>query len=450
MDQNSFIHSLEGTPQGGIVSPLLFNIYMLELDKFVFEEIITPIIKENKEKKNEIVSSRYNKARYQKAKALNNYRAAKENFKLSHSHSHKIILKETKKILKQKILNGVKIPYGDHKRTKKGAIFVRYTDDWVLAITGNKTQAKKIKNQIFEFLDEKLQMKLDDNKTQITSYSKGFKFLGFEIRMETRKPKLMRILIQTTREKKERILRRTTSRNITVEPDSKKILKRLKELKMFEKNYFPIGKPVWYSYSEFQIAQKYAQIMRSIFNYYKACKKLSRLYHISYILKFSCAKTIAGRKKISMPKVFKRYGKDLIIQEHIKGQKENKTITQKFYDIITLRAIEKKTTSNFATPTPDPFRIQEHWRTKFKIYNEYCICGLPRMYNFTTQTVSDPLKIEKRITLKSLDNKLVVNRYLSVLTVTKTSLTVNSMILNLLLNFTMNSWQNSKTKKKTL
>ena len=93
---------------------------------------------------------------------------------------------------------------------------------------------------------------------------------------------------------------------------------------MFKKNYFPIGKPVWYSYNEFQIVQKYAQIMRGIFNYYKPCGRLSRLYHISYILKFSCAKTIAGRKKISMPKVFQRYGKDLMVQEQIKGKKRTK------------------------------------------------------------------------------------------------------------------------------
>ena len=60
------------------------------------------------------------------------------------------------------------------------------------------------------------------------------------------------------------------------------------------------------------------------------------------------------------------------------GQKFSEAKTVTFTDLVTLRkndkqkkliSIERKPIEN------DPFHIVEHWRTKFKFYNECCICG---------------------------------------------------------------------------
>src|SRR6202011_926685 len=40
MEDWRYYDSLSGTPQGGIISPLLFNIYLNELDRFVEDTLI--------------------------------------------------------------------------------------------------------------------------------------------------------------------------------------------------------------------------------------------------------------------------------------------------------------------------------------------------------------------------------------------------------------------------
>lgn len=207
-------------------------------------------------------------------------------------------------------------------------------------------EALETKTKISQFLKDHLKMELDEEKTCITRTSKGYKFLGFEIRRNIKNPKFTKFLQKTVKPGKyTRFLKRTTSLQLTIKPDSSRILKRLTLLNMCSKKYFPLGKPCWSVYNEFQIVQKYALIMRGIFNYYKPCKRLSRLYHISYILQYSCAKTIAIRKKLSLAQVLKRYGQNLSVSEEIFSTRTNPKIKhQQFYDIRKLKKMEQKKT----------------------------------------------------------------------------------------------------------
>jgi len=117
MEQGKFSATDEGTPQGGVISPLLANIYLHELDRYLHERF------------------------------------------LDASHREKD---------QRRRLGGFNIGY------------VRYADDFVVFCNGSIDDVRRLKAEIAAFLTETLQLTLSDEKTTITQTLDGFDFLGFQ------------------------------------------------------------------------------------------------------------------------------------------------------------------------------------------------------------------------------------------------------------------------------
>lgn len=117
-----------GTPQGGIISPLLANAYLHSLDKWITRE-------------------------WENKKTRTNYKA---------HYSRLLALRKGTNL--------------------KPAYFIRYADDWIL-ITDTKANAEKWKYRINKFLNNSLKIELSQEKTLITNITKRpIQFLGFEIK----------------------------------------------------------------------------------------------------------------------------------------------------------------------------------------------------------------------------------------------------------------------------
>lgn len=154
-----------GTPQGGIISPLLANIYLHELDKFVMRlksEFDTPevgqITPEYRELHNEIKRLSHRLTRVT-------------------GSERELVLAEYK-FKRQQLMS---IPC--IAQTDKKLKYVRYADDFLIAVKGSREDCQWIKSKLAEFIGDTLKMELSGDKTLITHSSKCARFLGYDVRV---------------------------------------------------------------------------------------------------------------------------------------------------------------------------------------------------------------------------------------------------------------------------
>lgn len=277
-----------GTPQGGIISPLFANIYLHELDKFVVhlsEEF-------NKPSKEQCTKE------YKKIVARISYLNRK--LKTADGSKRASILQE--KQMLQKKLRATPSKLQVDKKLK----YIRYADDFLIGVNGNKEDCENIKRQLTEFISDMLKMELSAEKTLITHSSQTARFLGYDIRVRRENQARPRV-----RNGKKELCRTLNGKVELLIPLDKKIMRLLFENKMIFQTSDGRIKTVHRSgllnCTELEIVSTYNAELRGICNYYSLASNFNRLNYFAYLMEYSCLKTLAAKHKTTVRKIKEKY-----------------------------------------------------------------------------------------------------------------------------------------------
>ena len=314
-----------GTPQGGIISPLLANIYLHELDKFVMKlksEFDTPgmgqITPEYRELHNEIkrLSHRLTKVT---------------------GEEREMVLAEYKP-KRQKLMT---IPCT--AQTDKKLKYVRYADDFLIAVKGNREDCQWIKSKLAEFIGDTLKMELSEDKTLITHSSKCARFLGYDVRVR-RSGKIKRggpghVKMRTLNGGVELLVPLNDKIRQFVFTKGVAIQKK-------DGSMFPVHRKYLVGLTDLEIVSVYNAELRGICNYYGMASNFCKLHYLAYLMEYSCLKTLASKHKTSLSKTIDKFNDG---QENgvypMKRSRETKGVTAQITPTAKARALLRITSA---------------------------------------------------------------------------------------------------------
>jgi len=260
--------TLSGSPQGGIASPVLSNIYLDRLDQYVEQRLLPE-------------HNLGRRRRPNRAYQVLEYAIARARRHKDKAEAHRLILARRR------------VPSQDpadpgYRRLR----YVRYADDWLLGFAGPRREAEDIKSKIAAFLRDELRLELSPSKTLIThATSQAARFLGYEIKAQHSDTKITR-------------RRRAVNGAIGLFVPRAVIRQRCAL-------YMSKGKPAQRGMllhdDDFTIVAKYQAEYAGLVQYYLLAQDVFRLGRLHWVMETSLLKTLAGKHRSTVGKMAGKY-----------------------------------------------------------------------------------------------------------------------------------------------
>lgn len=289
MEQWTYHRTYSGTPQGSGVSPILANIYLSELDRFL----------ENYQEQFKVGTS---KRRPNKAYTRLRWHYGVKKARLKQEHTKEVIA-EFKEIRKELLATPY---YNPCDPNYKSLQFNRYADDFVVGIIGSHEDAERVKADIRDFLADTLKLTLSEEKTKVTHSSELIDYLGYQFTVRRDRD---------TKRDSNGILRRMWYGKVGLYVPHNKWVQKLQEYQAFKIVTGNDGKERWKPLHRGELMHKDAVAIvsqfnaeiRGLYNFYCLAENVSVLNKFYFIMKGSMLKTLAAKGNTTRNKIREKY-----------------------------------------------------------------------------------------------------------------------------------------------
>jgi group II intron reverse transcriptase/maturase len=265
-----FNTTYSGVPQGGVVSPILSNVVLDRLDKYVETQLI-PAYTRGQHRKTYPPYVQLTKEALQ-ARRQGEWHHARQ--------------------LRQQ---AQQLPSRDPVDPNFRRLwYVRYADDMLLGLAGPKSEAGAIKNAIAAFLRDELHLALSDEKTLMThARAEKAKFLGYEVH----------ILHENSHHDRRRQRCINGSMGLRIPREV-----RQATCAAYKRRGKPVQLPQRTLDDAYSIVATYQAEYRGIVHYYRMAYNLHTLHLLKRMMEESLVRTLANKYRTTCTKIYRRYG----------------------------------------------------------------------------------------------------------------------------------------------
>lgn len=304
-----------GAAQGSVISPILANIYMNELDKFMADY---------KGRFDTGKNRAYNAEYARRKQRWHCYKQTTEKNWERYTEEEKKVRTDE---IQRRFLAWSSMPSMEPMdRQYRRIQYCRYADDFLIGVIGSKKDAEQVREAVKTFLAEELHLELSMEKTLITNATDKAKFLGYDITVSKRSKHF-------TKRKQGKF--RNAEGVIKLYVPKEKWMKRLLDNENMiirtdenrKEKWKPVARSSFVNRAPVEIIGGFNSEIRGLYNYYALASNVSVLNKYYYIMQYSMYRTFAAKYRCSMGKIIKRYKKNGVFSmEYITPSGQQKRI----------------------------------------------------------------------------------------------------------------------------